>query len=414
MPAPQKTPLPTEPVDVAIVGGGLVGASLACALNRTGRRVALIEAIAETRAPERPSFDERNLALAEASLNALTALGVLAHLPRPPAAIRHIHVSRAGDFGAVRLNAGDYGRERFGGVVVARDLGRALETRLAELPALLRLCPARLTGLDDQGRTRRLHLDSEGQRIELSARLVVAADGSRGFARRALGIDAQEHDYRQTLFVASVAADAPPDGRAWERFTDTGPIALLPRPDGRFGSVLSVARDQADAVAALSDTDYLALLQQRFGTRAGRLSRLGARTGYPIVRVLADQLAAPRGLVMGNAAQTLHPIGAQGFNLGLRDALSYAELLDEAGPETDPGDPELLTAYVEARREDRAHTLAFSDGLARLTGNPGTPARALRGLGMLALEHLPGLKAPLVAGAMGYRGRVPRLAWSET
>lgn len=394
--------------DIAIIGGGLVGAGLACALAGSGLDVALVEAIAADDGTQaRPSFDERNLVLADASLNALTALAVLGHLRQPPAPVQRIHVSRAGDFGAVRLNASDYGRPRFGGVVVARDLGQALETAVNALPALTRYCPAQVQALESGADHWRLRLQSGSDEHTISARLLVGADGNQSFVRSALGIGSETTDYQQTLFVSAVASSRAPDGQAFERFTDSGPLALLPRPDGLYGSVMGVASAQADAVAALSDADYLALLQQRFGSRAGRFVRVGKRVAYPIRRVLATQLIAPRAVLIGNAAQSIHPIGAQGFNLGLRDALCLAELLADGG---DPGEPQRLARYADHRREDRQRTLAFSDGLARITANPGFSMHLLRSLGFLALEHLPGLKAPLVTGAMGYRGHVPALA----
>lgn len=394
--------------DIVIIGGGLVGTGLACALAGSGFDVALVEAVAaDDAAQARPSFDERNLVLADASLNALTRLGVLGHLRQPPAPVQRIHVSRAGDFGAVRLNANDYGRERFGGVVVARDLGQALEAAVCALPGLTRYCPAQVQAMDYAVDHWRLRVQRDGGEHTISARLLVGADGSQSFVRSALGIGKVVTDYQQTLMVSAVATNRATDGQAFERFTDSGPLALLPRPDGLYGSVMGVAREQADAVAALSDAEYLALLQQRFGSRAGRFTRVGKRVAYPIRRVLAKQWVAPRALLIGNAAQTIHPIGAQGFNLGLRDALCLAELLADGG---DPGESQRLSRYGERRREDREQTLAFSDGLARITANPGFSMHLLRSLGLLALEHLPGLKAPLVSGAMGYRGWVLALA----
>lgn len=396
----------THSHDIVIVGGGLVGASLACALDGHGWSVALVEAAAgASMAP--PSFDERNLALAAASLNALGALGVLRHLPTRPAPIRRIHITRAGDFGAVRLAAADYGREAFGGVVVARELGNALEARLGELRSLTRSMPARMVALESGVDTHRLTIERDGERDTIEARLLVAADGTGSFVREALGIGVERHDYAQTLFVCTAAAERAPDGQAWERFTETGPVALLPRPDGHYGAVMGVAAEDAETVAALDDAAYLDLLQSRIGGRPGRLIRVGRRSRYPIRRVLAQRLVAPRAVVMGNAAQTIHPIGAQGFNLGLRDALTLAELLETGG---DPGESQRLARYPELRREDRERTLAFSDGLARLTANPTFPMHVLRSLGLLALDRLPGMKASLVSGAMGFRGATPRLA----
>lgn len=376
---------------------------MACALEGSGLRVGLVEASLPN--SPAPGFDERKLALAAASLNALGALGVLAEMTAPPSPIRRIHVSRAGDFGAVRLSAAELGREAFGGVVSARELGSALERRLSRLQdtQLLRPCTLIAIKIADDAVT--VQLEGLGGTSSARARLLVAADGTRSFARTALGIAAEEFDYRQSLVVCSVGTDRPADGTAYERFTGDGPVALLPIA-GDYGSVCAVGSDEAASVMALDDRHYMDYFQRRFGWRAGRIERIGRRSAYPIARVLAERVATQRAVLVGNAAQTIHPIGAQGFNLGLRDALSLAELMEG----DDPGSPALLAAYVESRREDREGTLAFSDGLVRSTTNAGASMRVLRSLGLLALGHLPGLSEPLVSGAMGFRGRVPRLA----
>jgi 2-octaprenyl-6-methoxyphenol hydroxylase len=392
--------------DVVIVGGGLVGASLAIALDRIGVDVGLVEAAPAGTLPA--VFDERNLSFAEASVNALSALGILQKLRAPTAPIRRIHVSRNGDFGRVRLDAGDYGREAFGQVVVARDFGEALETRLAELTHLTRYRPARFVGLDaaDGGSRDVRIVDADGERV-LTTKLVVAADGTRSGVRDALGIAAQQHDYAQTLFVARLRAERAPDGTAYERFGDDGPTALLPRGDRHYGVVHGVAREQADIVAALDDAAFLARLQHAFGWRVGRLLSVGVRNAYPAIRVRAVRLTATRAVLVGNAAQTLHPAGAQGFNLGLRDALTLAELIETRGG--DPGADALLDAHARRRDDDRTRTLAFSDGLARLTADRAPLLRPLRSAGLLALDRMPSAQAWLVGGAMGYRGDVPEL-----
>ena len=399
----------TRTHDVAIVGGGLVGASLAIALDRLGLDVAMVEAAPAGALPT--VFDQRNLSFAEATVNALTALGVMPLLRMPTGAIRRVHVSRSGDFGRAVLDAADYGRDMFGQVVVARDFGEALEARLAACTRLARYRPARCIGIDpvdDDARLLRLTGDDGGHGI--TARLVVGADGTRSGVREALGIGADEHDYSQTLFVARIRAGRMPDGTAYERLGDDGPTALLPRGDRHFGVVHGVARARADEVAALDDHAWLARLQQAFGWRVGRLLESGPRSAYPIVGVTARQLAAPRAVLVGNAAQTLHPLGAQGFNLGLRDALTLAELIELRGG--DPGDEALLAEYAKRRREDRERTLSFSDGLAKVTANASPLLRPLRSLGLLALDRLPALQASLVGGALGYRGDVPALCRS--
>ena len=397
--------------DVLIVGGGLVGASLAIALERLGLHVGLVEATPPGALP--PVFDERNLSFAEATINALTALGVMQKLRAPTGAIARIHISRRGDFGRGLLEASRYGRTEFGRVVVARDFGDALEARLAEAARLVRHRPVRFLGFaesDDDMRAIRV-AETDGERL-LHARLVVAADGTRSGVRDALGIGVDEHDYGQTLFVTRVRGSRAPDGTAYERLTGEGPTALLPRGDRHYGLIHAVAREEAGDVAALDEAGFLARAQEVFGWRAGRFLSCGPRNSHPAIRLVAQRTVAPRAVLVGNAAQTIHPIGAQGFNLGLRDALTLAELIADAraqDAQADCGSDALLQRYAERRSEDRERTIGFSDGLARLTANDAPLLRPLRSLGLVAVERVASAQSFLVGGAMGYRGDVPAL-----
>lgn len=392
--------------DVVIIGGGLVGASLAIALEGSGLDVAMVEAAPAMAMPA--VFDERNLSFAEATVNALTALGVMQRLRAPTGAITRIHASRRGDFGRVLLEAADHGRAAFGQVVVARDFGEALEARLAGVAALVRHRGTRFTGFaPDEDGCRVLELAGEGP-AQLRARLVVAADGAASGVRDALGIDAGRHDYGQVLMVARLRTARPPDGTAYERLGDDGPTALLPRGDRAWGLVHGVATADADAVRALDDAGFLSRVQDAFGWRIGRFLEVGPRSAYPAVAVRAERTVAARAVLVGNAAQSIHPVGAQGFNLGLRDALVLAEELRACARDGgDPGAASLLASHAARRDEDRRRTLDFSDGLARLTSNPEHGASLLRSAGLVALAALPGLQASLVGGAMGYRGDVP-------
>jgi 2-octaprenyl-6-methoxyphenol hydroxylase len=404
--------LPRGPVhDVLIVGGGLVGASLAIALERLGLDVGLVEATPPGALPV--VFDERNLSFAEATVNALTALGVMQKLRAPAGAIERIHISRRGDFGRGLLDAARYGRSEFGRVVVARDFGDALEARLAESSGLTRHRPMRFLGVADApDDVRGIRVaDASGERI-LHARLLIAADGTRSAVRDALRIGVDEHDYRQTLFVTRLRSSRAPDGTAYERLGDDGPTALLPRGDRHYGLIHAVPREEADAVAALDEVGFLARAQDAFGWRAGRFLSCGPRSSHAAIRVVAQRTTAPRAVLIGNAAQTIHPIGAQGFNLGLRDALTLAELIGDArtrDAHADCGAPALLDAYVARRREDRERTVGFSDGLARLTSNDAPLLRPLRSLGLFAVDRVASAQSYLVGGAMGYRGDVPAL-----
>lgn len=390
--------------DIAIVGGGLVGSSLAIALADSGLSVALIEATAP-RASTQASYDERNLALSRATVTALGVIGVWSRVAAQAQTIQRIHVSRVGEFGSVRLDARREGVDSFGAVIPARELGNGLIAALEAAPALVRVTPAQVRALDvtSDGVTLRVQ---RGEREEsLRTRLVVGADGTESFVRRELRIGTDDIDYGQTLFVGTVTPERGLEGCAYERFSDEGPVALLPLAERRAGLVLSVANERAAHVAALSDADYMDLAQQRFGWRVGRFTRVGRRSTHPIRRVAAQALTSPRAVLVGNAAQTIHPIGAQGFNLGLRDALTLAELVIAAARTgADPGNAELLKEYAQRRAEDRTGTLAFSDGLVRLACNPALPLKPLRTLGMALLDGVAPLREAVARRGMGYRG----------
>jgi len=394
--------------DVLIAGGGLVGASLAIALDDSGLRVALAEA-APPRVDLQPSYDERNLALARASVNALQTLGVLdASAPTVP--IRHIHVSRRGDFGAVRFDAEELALPAFGATIPARELGNALLRRLDTCRHLVRLAPAEVVAIANEENEVAVTLRTADGERGVRTRLLVGADGTESFVRRALGIDVERHDYAQCAFVTTVTTEKPLAGVAYERFTDSGPVALLPLGANRAGLVLSVPTEDAARIGAFDDADFIAFVHERFGYRAGRLSRPGRRKPYPLARVLAARTTAPRAVLVGNAAQTVHPIGAQGFNLGLRDALTLSELLREPEFAHDAGDASLLARYAERRADDRHATARFSDDLVRLMGNEFAPLRLLRSVGFHALDRISPLKRRFALRGMGFRGDTPLLA----
>ena len=395
---------------VLIVGGGLVGASLAIALDAAGVAATLIDA-APPREPSQPNPEERNLALARASVNALTALGVWPHAAAQANPITHIHVSRAGDFGTARIDATRHGVDALGWTLPARELGAALELRLGQCTQLTRLAPARLHAIEPLADGWRATIESETGRTTRDVALLVGADGSESFVRQQLGIAAERHNYHQTLFVSTVMPQRDAAGRAFERFTDDGPIALLPLTQRRCGLVITVPEADTDAVAALDDAAYAALAQRRFGWRLGRLDKPGRRQHYPIERVVAERLIAPRAVLVGNAAQTVHPIGAQGFNLGLRDALTLAELIAAGG---DPGAPDLLDVYSARRCEDRDGTLQMSHGLVQLACLPQPALAPLRSLALLAYDRVAPLQAALARRGMGFRGHAPQAVLEST
>jgi 2-octaprenyl-6-methoxyphenol hydroxylase len=338
-------------------------------------------------------------------VNGLRALGVWPHAEARATPITRIHVSRAGEFGSARLDAARHGVDALGWTLPARELGEALERRLDTCRTLVRWAPAELQALDPiDGGWRATVRTADGIRT-LDAALVVGADGTESFVRERLGIAAERHDYGQSLFVCTITPERDPVGRAFERFGDDGPTALLPLAERRAGLVLTVPAEQADAVAALDDAAYAALAQQRFGSRLGRLARPGRRQPWAIRRMAASRLIGARAVLVGNAAQTVHPIGAQGFNLGLRDALTLAELVAEAA---DPGAPALLETYAERRTPDREGTMTMSHGLVQLACLPQPLLAPFRSLALLACDRLPPLQRRLARRGMGFRGEPPR------
>lgn len=393
-----------EAGNVLIVGGGLVGASLAIALDAAGVPAAMVEAAAP-RADAQPSYDERNLALARATVNGLAAIGVWEHAAAHATPIQHIRVSRASEFGSARIDADKHGVDALGWTLPARELGAALLRRLDACTHLTRLAPAKLESLESRAAGWRARIRTANGEQTVDAALLVGADGTESFVRGELGIDADRFDYTQSLFVATVTPERAHGNRAFERFSDHGPVAVLPLAEGRCGLVLTVPAAQADEVAAMGDADFIALAQQRFGWRLGRLSRPGKRHPYAIHRVAAQRLTGPRAVLVGNAAQTVHPIGAQGFNLGLRDALTLAELVAAAD---DPGATNLLENYAARRLPDRDGTMTMSHGLVRLACLEQPLLAPLRSLALLAHDRFAPLQDRLAMHGMGFRGEPPR------
>lgn len=397
-----------ERTDILIVGGGLVGASLALALDAAGCAAMLLDAQpVQTPAPGGAAAvdgDDRNLVLARASVNALAVLGAWPALEAAAGSVTRVDVSRAGEFGRVRLSAAEMGVAALGRVVPGRLLAGALQVRLAQCRHIRRLAPATLVAMVPTGTGWRARVATDAGEHEIDARLVVGADGSDSSVRAQVGIAADVHDYRQSLIVCSIACGRDAPGCAFERFTDTGPVALLPLANGRRGLVLTVATDAHDAVAGLDDAGFAALAQRRFGWKLGAFSRPGRRFPHRIRRVLAATLTASRAVVVGNAAQTLHPIGAQGFNLGLRDALTLAELIALAD---DPGAAAVLEAYAARRRPDRDGVIAWSHGLISLVCLAQPALAPVRSFALGVVDRLPPLRRAIARHGMGFRGTPP-------
>ncbi len=399
--------------DVLIVGGGMVGASLACALGETNLRVALVEA--HTPAPAEPpsGLDTRSIALAEGTRRIFQTLGIWPDIRDHAAPIRRVHISDRGRFGATRLEAEEFGHDALGYVANIGVLTETVTRHSQSQDNVHTYCPAVLEELTVESQFARVRLNVDGQRRELSARLVVAADGARSAVRELLAIPVVRWDYGQSAVIANVETGRSHQGTAFERFTDTGPVALLPlpgtrNPGNRCGVVWTVRTEKVQRVLGFGDEEFRSELQERFGHRLGRFGRVGARQCHPLALVRAREHVRPRVALIGNAAHTLHPVAGQGFNLGIRDVAVLAELLAGAGD--DVGDLELLQHYARWRERDQRTMIAFTDGLARVFSSPLPGIGLARDLGLLAVDIVPPLKRMLLRHTMGMAGHVPRLA----
>lgn len=396
--------------DILIGGGGLVGASLACALSGHGLRIGLIEAVPYGEA-DQPAYDDRALALAAGTQRIFSALGLWSALAAHATPIHRIHASDRGRFAFVRLDRAEEGVPALGYVALGRDLGAVLGARLAQLDDVELICPARVIGVDFTAAAAQVRIETAAGDKSLTTRLLVAADGAHSTLRELLAIPTTVAEYGQTALIANITPERAHANIAYERFTDTGPLALLPMSDNRCALVWTLRDDQVDAVMALDDAAFLARLQERFGRRLGRLLRVGKRAVYPLRLVRARESVRPRLALIGNAAHTLHPIAGQGFNLGLRDVAALAEvLLDARRAGKDIGALAVLQRYADWRRDDHRRVIAFTDGLTRLFTNPFPPVVRARDIGMLALDLCPPAKRIFAKLTMGRAGRLPRLA----
>jgi 2-octaprenyl-6-methoxyphenol hydroxylase len=393
--------------DVVIVGGGMVGASFALALRATGLRTLLIEGVPPDSMAQ-PSFDERTTALGNGSRQIFESLGVWSAMAAEAAPIRSIHVSEAGRFGVARLDAREQGVAAFGYVVPNRVIGRALWQALRESPNLAVAVPAQLKGAIVREDGVLLDINREGVTERVRASVAVAADGAGSVLRASAGIEATSEDYDQVAIVVNASTERPHNGEAFERFTASGPLAVLPTSGGGYTVVWAVRPERAAQLVALDEEAFAAELLAAFGWRAGRWTRVGRRNTYPLSLSRARESVSGRVVLIGNAAQALHPVAGQGFNLGLRDAATLAEMLAAATANPDFG--ELLARFSAWRAEDRQGVTRFTDGLVKLFGSDLPGLGLVRNFGLLLFDLSPAAKRALSRVSWGFAGRMPRLA----
>ena len=391
--------------DIVIAGGGMIGTSLALALAPLDLRVAMVEAVPRTKSAQ-PSFDDRSTALSRSTQRMFEAMGVWSDVAASSTPIMRIHVSDQGRFGFSRIDAEEQGVEALGYVVINRVLGAVLQDALGNTETTDVICPARIVevGLTESRATAHVDL-GEGKRTTLTCDLLVAADGAESHVRRMMGIAAQRTDYGQRAVIGNLLTERPIHNTAYERFTTQGPLALLPVTEGRSAFVWTVADRDAERVMALDDRRFVDELQAAFGNRLGEFSRIGRRFAYPLSLTKAERLTAMRSVLVGNAAHGLHPVAGQGFNLGMRDVAALCDCLADYRDQDD-----MLDRYADWRRGDQRKLVRLTDGLVRLFGSRNPPLRALRNIGMIGFDLVPGVRSLFARHTMGLAGRLPRLS----
>lgn len=392
--------------DIVIIGGGAIGAALALQLQPLGYRIAVIES-------RQPSFDstdpERVIALSHGSRMHLEQLGVWPDVAVSGSGkIRHIVVSEPGNAGRVDMDAVDARSEApdieaLGYVVEMGQLLAPMYARMQELAEVI--CPAQVTALRQTEEGMEVQLQADGKARTLQARLLIGADGTHSQIRRLAGIDLFGWDYNRYGIVASVQAERPHADVAYECFRESGPLALLPLADGRFSIVWAAKPAEAVRLLQMPEAMFLQKLYRAVGDtvqpKTGRFTGMGARASYPLELSIARSFSASRLLLAGNAAHTVHPVGGQGMNLGLRDVAVLARLLDSDLARNDPGAPILLQAYAEQRRLDVLGVTGFTETMVNAFGMSAAPGRWLRGQGLNVMQMWPPLRDMLLHHAAG-------------
>ena len=386
-----------EIVDILIIGGGLIGAALMLALEKTALRVMMVEA-KPFRAHIQPDFDARNLALSPATVRILSMLNVWPGLESQACPIETIQVSEQFAFGQVHLRGEKLAP--LGHVVLLQDVHHALCNRL-DLSQVV--APAELVSLDSTKGIAQIRQASIVRQI--TAKLIVAADGSHSAVRALCGLSTQVRDYHQHAIVANIGLARAHQRIAYERFTAKGSLALLPMNGLRASMVWALGSVEAKQMMLMEPALFLSALQRTLGYRLGRLVRVGERESFPLQQiVMPESIIAPHVVFIGNAAHTLHPVAGQGFNLGLRDVAMLSQCIIKKGMS-----PSMLLEYQQLRRSDQQSTIHLTDSLVQIFASQLPFMACARRMGLLALDQVPVLKAMLMRYGSGFSGIIPDL-----
>ncbi|WP_404340822.1 2-octaprenyl-6-methoxyphenyl hydroxylase [Pseudoalteromonas mariniglutinosa] len=381
--------------DVVIIGGGLAGVSCALALKQatTELSIAVVEAN-KLNADYHPSFDDRSIALAQQSVQYLMSINAFDPRANFAAAIEKVTVSDRGHFGKTHIDCAEYNQSALGYVVEVNPFGRSLHQQLASTDVCL-YCPNSVSKLEYQ-------LDKVNVTLQsgtiISTKLLVIADGAQSATRKLANIPFITKPYQQGAIIANIEVAKGHNNHAFERFTEHGPMALLPMSNKRYSLVWCMQTEYINKHESLSDDDFLSRLQATFGYRAGLFTKVGMRASYPLVYGRAESLSHHRTVLIGNAGHAIHPIAGQGFNLGLRDVQLLSDLVQK---HKCLGDYAFTRAYAKQRSQDISTVMTLTDGLVRLFSNSSRMLALGRSIGLFSMDIYSSLKTPLAKQLMG-------------
>ncbi|WP_395479685.1 2-octaprenyl-6-methoxyphenyl hydroxylase [Candidatus Curculioniphilus buchneri] len=390
---------------ITIIGGGIIGATLALALSRFSQGTMKINLV-EMQALENndhPSFEVGSIALAYGTCSELNTIGIWDTLSSYTTPIHRVEVSEKSNINKVHISASDYHLPALGYVIKMHDFKKLLFKLLQQASGIFLHCPAQLTNISRE-QTRTIIKLNNGKLF--NAQLVAAADGSQSSVATLCGIHWQEKDYQQTAVIANINTELPHKGNSFECFTTYGPIAMLPISGGYSALIWCIPTKYRAEISLWNEIEFCQALQLAFGWRLGHIISTSQRKYYPLCLKIAKRHITHRLALVGNAAQTLHPIAAQGFNLGIRDVMTLAEILSNTAIQgKDIGNYDILLNYQQRRRLDQSSTVAVTDGLIRLFSSIHFPFIVSRNLGLLAMAHIPPLRDILVHKMLGWISR---------
>ncbi|MCF6204153.1 MAG: 2-octaprenyl-6-methoxyphenyl hydroxylase [Methylococcaceae bacterium] len=394
--------------DILIVGGGLAGNCLALALKDTGLRMAIIEANTREQLHDSPAGD-RALALSAGTVKMLQALSLWKGIETKATAIKDIHISDRGHFGKARLSSKKQGVEALGFVISARDIETHVADRV-EQSGIEQISPAWVAGLMSGLESVNVNVKQEQQSLHLTAKLLIGADGGQSSVRRLLDIPQQVTEYGQMALVTTIKSSLPHKNVAFERFTESGPLAMLPINTEECSVVWTRSTEDAEELMSLCEEDFILQLQKCFGYPLGLLSSTAPRRAFPLSLIRAEKMVLGRVGIIGNAAHQLHPVAGQGFNLGMRDVVQLAEMIiKQQKKNADIGEPAFLETYAKIRQKDHDQTIGFTDNLVKIFSSDWFPLAAARSVSLAVMDHIPIAKSLLAKHAMGLSGRLPRV-----